>query len=103
MLRKLEQNIFPDCGRQVHAIVDYWNSFFTLQRQMSRPWRQFQFVCEPLQTTYALTIKSEAQTSAHQEAVVESLNFQVVIQRLAKPDYVVVRLDIEFGDSDLPL
>jgi hypothetical protein len=74
MLRKLEQNIFPYPGRQVHAIVNDRDRFLTLKGQMIRPRIQLEPIIEVLQAPYTLAPQSQAQTALHKQASLELLD-----------------------------
>src|SRR5581483_10547331 len=96
MLRQLQQNIIPQGGRQVHAVIDDGDRVFALQRQMGGPARQFQEVLEWFETPDALAAQGQAESALDQQAVFELLDFEVIPQRVRKLDDIVPRFDIQF-------
>ena len=80
MLRKLQENIFPHIRRQVHAIVHHGGAFLALQRQVAGPVVQRQVLLERLEAADALAFQVQMQTALHQQAVVQLLDLQIVLQ-----------------------
>src|SRR5580765_1146603 len=96
MLRKLKESIFPQKRRQVHVIARNARRFLTRERDEARVFGQFQFVFKGFQTSHALAIERQLHPSAHQEALVELLHFQSVMQRLVGADHVIVQIKVQF-------
>lgn len=90
MLRKLKENIFPQIGRQVRAIVRDDNSVVAGQRQMAGPIVKIKRSLKWLEAADALAIQSDMEIALCEKAVIQFLNFQIVTKRLFDADDVVV-------------
>ena len=82
MPRKLQENIFPHIGRQVHAIIDHGHALLALQRQMAGPRVQFQVIWKGLRHRTHWHSSFNRRRALHQQAFSDFLHFQVVMQRV---------------------
>ena len=95
MLRKLKENIFPDRGRQVHAIIYHRHLFLPFQGQMAGPIVQFQAGIETASDTeHIRNSRRNAQAALNQKALFQLLDLQIVIQRFVEHESVHPRLSI---------
>ena len=98
---KLEQNIFPDVRRQVHAVVDHINLILTLKRQMTGPVGEFHGTLERLQATHTLTLEDQEQTTLHQQTVLQLLDLQIMLKRMADADDLVARVNVQLLNGQI--
>ena len=96
MPRKLEENIFADIGRQVHAIADDGRGIFSFQRQVTYPVPDHQRVLKRLEAAHALAIERQPQLAPKQQALVEVLRLDIIAQRLRHSDHFVPRINVQF-------
>jgi hypothetical protein len=97
MLRKREENIFTQKGRQVHAITHYGHRFLACQRHTADPVVKPQQVAKRLQTSHTLALEGQVQRATHEEFVLQLLNLQRVSQRLLQPDEGIQRLNLQLA------
>jgi hypothetical protein len=102
MSRKLEQNILPHDGRQVHAVVNDGHVILPSKGQMASPVGKFDVMLEGLQAADALAFQHQVQVAPHQQAILQPLDLQFVLQRVAEPDHLVARVNIQLGDGQTP-
>src|SRR6266478_6611944 len=101
MLRKLEENIFPDPLRQVHAIVGDWRSILALERQVARPRIQDERIVKSFEAPDTVASQDQAQPALDKEAFFKLLNLKFVLQRLRQLNDVVLYLNIQVRDGKL--
>ena len=92
VLRKRQENIFPNVRRQVHQIVRNLDRFLPVERQVQRPVGHLQLVLERLEAAHTLAIQGQAQASLYQQPFLQFLNLQVVFQWMLNPDHLVPRV-----------
>ena len=102
MLRKRQQNIFADKRRQVHAVIDDWGGFVALERDMGDPIGEADGGLEGFEAADALAVKDDLEFASDEQAALEELDFEMVLEGLARLDQLVERLQLEFLRSDLP-
>ena len=95
MSRKLQQNIFPHIRRQVYAVVNHIDGILPLQRKVAGPVVQFELILERFEATDALAIQDQMQTALHQQAVLQLLDLQFMLQRMTDLNDLVVRVNIQ--------
>jgi hypothetical protein len=103
MSRKLEENIFPHIRRQVYAVVYHDGAILAVQRQVTGPVVQSQVILERLETPNALAFQDQMQMALDEQAVFQHLDLQLVLQRAADLNDLIVRINIQLLDRQAAL
>lgn len=97
MLRKREQNIFPQKRRQVHDIVVHHSRILTFQRHMTRPIFQHEAPLESPQTPDTGAVERHFDPTLQQNAGPELLRLQLIPQGPVKLNHFVPQVKVQFG------
>jgi hypothetical protein len=103
MLRKLEQNIFPEVGRQVHAIIVYRGGILPFEGEVDRPILEGERERELLQAADALAIQVQIKSSLNENPALEFLGHEVIFKGLGDLDHPVMGLDVQLAGGHFPL
>ena len=96
---KLEQNIFPHKGRQVHAVVNHGHAILTVKRQMARPVGNFDAMLKGFQAADTPAFQNQVQMTLHEQAIFQFLNLQIMLERVADPNDLVKRVNVQLPDG----
>jgi hypothetical protein len=103
MSRKLEENIFPNIRRQVHAVVNHDGAILAVQGQVAGPVFQRQVILERLEAPDALAFQDQMQTALDEQAIFQLLDLQLVLQGVADLDDLIVRINVQLLDRQAAL
>lgn len=98
MLRKLQENIFPDVGGQVDNIVGDRSGVFALEGDMGLEIRQIDRAGKGFKAAYAMALERKSKTPLDQQPTLKLLHLKIILQWLFESNDLVTRVDIQFFD-----
>jgi hypothetical protein len=70
---------------------------------MAGPVFQFEVILERLEAADALTFQDQMQTALHEQGVFQLLNLQIMLQRVAHLNDLIVRVNLQLLDGQAAL
>ena len=103
MLRKGEESIFAQIGRQVRCVLVYLHGILPFERQKAAPVAQSDSVVERLQATGTLAFELHFQRTFQQDGIAIFLSYQCVRQWAGWFDKVVQRHHVQVGQREFSI
>jgi hypothetical protein len=101
-LRKREDNIFAEIGRQVHAVLPNHHGIVAVPRQETAVVREPDGVFEGAQAAGALTGELQFDLALHQEPFLVTFYQELVAEGACGVDEIVETFKVELIDGQFP-